>query len=432
VVSGPGEDGPGPAAPAPVEWVDLGEIGGGSSADMTEEIGDAPVGPGWESRRGPPRPAVVVVALLVALAVVAAVLRHGDDTKAAAARPGAAASGPTPGPGATSHDDLGPAAVPAEVRARPRVVRVPAHLLGVRSGWELFGLGQGVVARLEPAAGRLTLTRIPQLASDGPVSFLASGSAAIVRPLDEVSGYVVPDGESVRGLLGLLRSGGLALPGPDPQHVWLDGGDDRRTSMVLAGQDGTAGEVRLVIPATALGPVFADGEGYVLFSGIGGVYDVRPSGMERVTAGTPVAVGGGRILAVECDDQYRCSTVVLGLTDGSRRVIAVGFPPTYSLGAIAPDGSIAAVPDDRPDGGLGLQLFDLRTGHSTRVALDLGQGGLAGGAVAWSPDSRLLFALDVTGTVHVVDPHRGSVRGLGVALPPLSQLAIRAPVASTG
>lgn len=429
-MSGWGGTEPGPAAPRPVEWVDLGEIGSSSDAPRAEEIGHAPVGSGPNLRRRPPRVAVVILGALVGLAVVAAVIRQGDDAAPAAARPHPGASA-TPGIAATSQDDLGPAAVPAEVRARPRVVRVPPHLLGVRTDWELFGRGPGVVVRLEPAVGRLTVTRVPELASGGPVSFLAAGSSALVRPLDEVPGYVVPDAESVRGLLGLLRSGGAALPGPDPEHVWVDSGDERRTSVVLSGLDGTPAGVRMVIPSTALGPVFADGAGYVLFSGIGGVYDVRPSGMERVTAGTPVAVGGGRLLAVECDDQYRCSTVVLGLTDGSRRVIAAGFPPTYALGAIAPDGALAAVPDDRPNGDLGLQLFDLRTGRSTQVAVALDRA-INDSAVAWSPDSALLFALDVDGKVRVVDPRTGSVRGLGVALPPLSQLAIRAPVASSG
>lgn len=400
-----------------VEWVDLGEI---SQAEPAEVIGAEP----RATVGGLPRPpaGAVVVAVLVGLSVVAVLLRGGDKPSAASTPRPTATAGTTAPP----DERLGPASVPAEVRARPQVVQTDPNLLGVKTGWQLFGLGDGVVVRIELAAGRITTTRIPELASGGPVSFLVSGESAIVRPLDEVPGYVVPDGESVRGLLGLLRSGGIVLPGPDPAHVWVGSGDQRRTSMVLTDLNGRPTGARLVIPSTGLGPVESDGQGYVLFPGIGGVYDVRPSGTQRVTTGTTVAVGAGRLLAIECSDQYKCSTVVIDLLDGFRSVIDAGFPPTYSSGAISPDGRTAAVPEEREDGGLGVTLYDLAYGRARSVDIETNQS-FNGDGIVWSPDSAWLFAVDVHGNVDVIDPGSGRVRELGVALPPLSQLAIRPP-----
>ena len=410
----------------PVDWVDLGEIGQPAAA---EEIGTGDPTPRRQVSR--PRTGVVVVAVLVVLAFVAALLREGDGRSTADAHsvPTISATGSVASP--TSDAPVDATDRPPEVGAPPRVVQLSPHLLGVQSGWELFGRGSGVVVRVQPAAGRMTLTTVPELASSGPVAFLAGEAGAIIRPLDEVPGYLVPDGASAAPLSGLLKAGGAALPGPDLRQVWVDGGAARRTSVVLTDFDGTATGVRMVIPSTAIGPVASDGDGYVMFSGIGGVYDVRPGGVDRITAGTPVAVGAQRVLAIECSDQYSCSTVVLGLVDGSRRVIGAGFPPTYSLGVISPDGRTAAVPDQLPDGGIGLRLFDLENGRSRLVHLDLNRE-LAEGAAVWAPDSSLLFALDAEGRVAVVNAATAAVRSLGVALPPLSQLAIRPQVASSG
>lgn len=418
------EAGPHPAR-RPVEWVDLGEIGQTTSTDEIE-------GGSIDERPRRPRPrGVVVIAVLVAIAFVAALLHDDGGRSTADARPKPGATGAASA--TTSPATEEPTAQPGDVAGPPQVIHVSPRLLGVTAGWELFGRGSNVTVRVQLSAGRITLTPVPELASGGPVAFVTGEAGAIIRPLDEVPGYVVPDGESAAPLRGLLRSGGAVLPGPDLRQVWVDGGDARRTSVILSDFDGNPTGVRVVIPSTALGPVASDSDGFVLFSGIGGVYDARPSGLNRITAGTVVAVGAQRVLAIECSDQYKCSTVVLGLRDGSRRVVSAGFPPTYSVGAIAPDGSTAAVPEQRPDGGLGLSLFHLTTGRSTRVAnLELADTSGGGDALAWSPDSAFLFALDADGEVRVVDPRRGSVGTLGVTLPPLSQLAVRPQLASSG
>jgi hypothetical protein len=96
-------------------------------------------------------------------------------------------------------------------------------LLGVRAGWQLFGLARGrsypwpgEVVRIQLAAGRITETRFPALLSTGPVTLLAGRHQAIVRPLDYVPGYLVPDGARSVPLRGALQNGGIVSPGPRP------------------------------------------------------------------------------------------------------------------------------------------------------------------------------------------------------------------------
>ena len=66
------------------------------------------------------------------------------------------------------------------------------RLLGVRAGWELFGLGPSEVVRIQLARARITRTVFPGPQSSGPVTLLAGPYQAIVRPLDYVPGYLVP------------------------------------------------------------------------------------------------------------------------------------------------------------------------------------------------------------------------------------------------
>jgi hypothetical protein len=120
-------------------------------------------------------------------------------------------------------------------------------LLGVGAGWELFGRGSGVVVRIEFARGRITRTAVPALASSGPVSFVAGAQGALVRPIDFVTGYLIPDGQPARVAPGVFGTGGPAFPGPDPRHLWVASGaaGDR---MVLAGMDGRSTGVPIAVP----------------------------------------------------------------------------------------------------------------------------------------------------------------------------------------
>src|SRR6478672_1894498 len=113
---------------------------------------------------------------------------------------------PTPSSATTSRvvvPDLGPA------------------ILGVTDRWELFALGDTSVTQIQLAAGRITTTYFAPLQSTGPVFLVVGPDRAIVKPLDRVPGYVVPDTGPVRGLTGLLDRGATALPASDPNQVWV-------------------------------------------------------------------------------------------------------------------------------------------------------------------------------------------------------------------
>src|SRR3984893_19362614 len=94
-----------------------------------------------------------------------------------------------------------------------------------------------------------------------------------------------------------------AGPGPAPRHLWVASGaaGDR---MVLVGMDGRSTGVPIAVPAgSSQLSAIPDQTGYLLFPGIGGVYDVRPGRTSRVTTGTVLAVGPPRWLTGERDDQ---------------------------------------------------------------------------------------------------------------------------------
>ena len=52
--------------------------------------------------------------------------------------------------------------------------------------------------------------------------------------------------------------------------------------------------------------------------GIGGMYDIGPDGVHRITTGTLLGIGRTRWLTAECDEQYNCATIVIDRSSGSR------------------------------------------------------------------------------------------------------------------
>ncbi|HEU5265324.1 MAG TPA: hypothetical protein VFU35_01445, partial [Jatrophihabitans sp.] len=305
-------------------------------------------------------------------------------------------------------------------------------LLGITADWQLLGLGPGTMLRIDFAHGQISRTMLPTLQSNGPVFFLAAPHAAIIRPLDFVPGYLVPDGQPPRMLTGALGSGGVTLPGPRPGQYWKSepGGQD---AMQLVGPDGapveSAHSPTITLPPNMNPFPVPDGAGYVLVAGVGGTYDATPDGLHRITTGTVLAVGRTRWLADECDQHAHCSMVVIDRATGTHRVLrAFGADPTDISGAISPDLRTAALllPRDRVGGSPTLHLMNLATGADRRLPIGFKFGvSFNDSAVAWSPDSRWLFAAGTKGELRAVEARTGQVHGLGVDIPPINQLAIR-------
>jgi hypothetical protein len=394
--------------------------------DFIEAGPERGVGATFRLRR---RPMLLLVAAAVALAAIA-VARSGGRPAGSPATP-APAAGPrsfAPGPSWTA----GPAGVPAPAVS----VTILGHpLLGVHASWELFGRGPGVVIRIQFADGRITRTAHPALASGGPVMFVTDAEGALVRPIDFVPGYLIPDGEPAREAPGPLGAGGPVFPGPDARHLWVSSSSGDR--MVLVGMDGRRTGPSITAPpqGSPVNPslvAIPDQAGYLLFPGTGGVYDARPGGTSRITTGTVLAVGSTRWLTADCNGHARCRLIAIDRSTGARHPLSTPINGTAqsTVGVISPDGSAAAVLVGSSQARI--EIIDLATGaaHALPLRIDLSEVdmGWAWESMAWSPDSRWLFAA-AGGDLYAVSRHTGQVDNLshtlGPALPQLSQLSMR-------
>ena len=280
-----------------------------------------------------------------------------------------------------------------------------------------------MLIRIQWAAARVTRTTIPALQSTGPVFFVVGPHQAILRPLDFVPGYLVPDDQPARVLPAALGTAGQAFPGPRPGQMWVQSGSGAGTVMSLVTTSGARTGPPIRLPAAA-GYAVPDGRGYLAVERNGAAYDVRSGGLRRVAAGTLTATGPSAWLVVQCPSARHCAGVVVNPATGTRRILPgeaarAGWPP----GITSPDGNYAAVPGYGPDQAAILHLINLSTGSDRRVAIALAPQGSPG--LAWSPDSRWLFAATQDGALRSIDPRTGQVHGLGVPLPPVTCLAVR-------
>ncbi|MEP6851322.1 MAG: hypothetical protein ABJA87_01440 [bacterium] len=367
----------------------------------------------------PPRrpvPRAWWVALAAAGAVLVAVLAYQSRTRDAATTPApsrsSAAVADSPRAGSTPTLAIPRGAVTVTQLGRPVVPAVP--------GTDLFARGPSALVRVELATGRITRTPLPSLSSDGPVSLLVGPDRAIIRPLDFVPGYVVPDGRAPRTLDVVALSSGQVFAGPDARHMWVPTLDGAR--MRLVDLDGRASGPVLQAPVFGSRP---DGDGYLAYADTSGVYDARPEGSRRITTGELQAVGPTGWLVAECDVRHRCGSVLIDRVTGHRRALGPRRGASDPTGVLSADASTAALIEVNRGPTPRLILIDLRSGHARSVGMTLAQNSLARDLV-WSPDGRFLFTVDGGGRIVVVD-RTGHVGRLPVTLPPVTQLALRAP-----
>jgi hypothetical protein len=323
---------------------------------------------------------------------------------------------------------------------RPQLITVTEAgrpILGIRSGYELFGLdGSGVVA-VQFARGQIIRTPLPPLQGDGIVSLVAARGEVLVRPLDRVPGYAVPDGKPARPLTGALAHGGILLPGPTSTQQWLNG-----DYLALVGRSGKAEPAHLgpAVPTAPAQNVIADGRGdLVLTTTSGAVYDAGP-GEARPLSALLLAVGMRDWLGVTCSEAT-CRYAVISAATGASRVlpgttVPTAWAPLQTLpggpwpwravpGLTAPDGSAAAlIVPGQPSGEPSLMLISLSSGAAVRVPIWVGPRS-SSQTLAWSPDSRWLFVLTASGQLTAVDPRTGRVQDLRLGLSGLSQIVIR-------
>jgi DNA-binding beta-propeller fold protein YncE len=320
------------------------------------------------------------------------------------------------------------ASPPRPAKPAAAVTSLHRHLLGVTAGWELLGWGPRGVVRIQLARGRITVIPVPPLSSTGGVSFVVTPRLAIIRPIDFVPGYEVPDAGPARQLPGLLDQGGPAVPGPDPAQLWVVTEGIHQAYLTLVGLDGKAVGAVIQLPEAGPPAVTAapDGRGSVLLSGSRGVYDAGPSGLRRV-ARSIAAVGLTRWLAVTCRHRTHCRDEVIDTADGSSERLPGPAPQVqvWPPGVISPDGSQAAVLAAGGGEDTQLSVINLGTGITRNVSVTLDQRSLGGQMLAWSPDGKWLFVVAAHGKLQAIRVATGQVTGLGAALPPLQQIAVR-------
>lgn len=355
------------------------------------------------TRRPGSRPVWFVVSIALLVGIVALVV-FGRHDKPEADKPPPRPSNPTPSINITD--------------GRP--------LLGESGDWVLYARAADRLVRIQPGTGRVTTTPVPVLQSTGAITFLLGVDRAIIRPLDYVAGYSVADGDQPTLLKGALGVGGLVLPGPDASHFWVQDASNRR--MTLVDSNGRPSGPSIPVRLDGAWPYpSTDGAGYVLVNDHG-TYDVTPHSRHKIGSGWPVAVGAHRWLVTDCPTKSSCRNVVVNSATGSRRVLpGEAADNVFIPGTISPDGSAAAVV--RMTGNrLTLHSIDLTTGVDRTLDIPLANTSY-NGAIAWSPDSRWLFAAADNGWLAVVDPRTGNTRSLGIDLPPVIQLAVRSSTA---
>ena len=362
--------------------------------------------------------------LLAAVLAAGLIVQANRDTSSPAAAPSPRSpASPAASPRITQVSQL-PSMAPVTV------TRLGGTLLGETGGWTLFGRGEGTVVRIELARGEITRTAVPLLQSSGPVSFVPAAGEVIIRPLDFVPGYAVPDGQPAQRLSSAFGPGGPAFPGPDPGHVWAVTGEEPSPTVGLTSLDGhPTGTVIRLPPGSSSLEAVGDGAGYLLVMTPDGLYRAQPGRVQRISSGSLLAVGPTGWLVAECDRLRRCQRILIDRATNRRHTLG---PETANggsrapWGAISPDGRTAAVFDVGSDGFNTLQLLDLHTGALHASGIDLAEP-VNDGTIRWSPDSRWLFAVKPLGGLAVLEPATGRVDSTLVSqLPPLTQLAVRA------
>lgn len=375
-----------------------------SGVDEVEWLDEEPP-PNQSPRRPPPR-SWYFLAGAAAIAVVLVLTLTRFQTKRVAA--------PTPTP------------TPSPSASTPPVslIELGRSPLNVPPTWVLVARGFDAVYEIQLATGRTTRTSA-WVGSSEAVWLIVGQQEVIVRPQACVDGYLIRDGQPARDLPGMLANCGQALPGPRPGTVWVQNDDQQHPRMVLVGLDGRPTGVFVPSPAY---PVLADGAGQVLVVSVGGTYDAGPSGLHRVTTGTVLAAGPSGWLAEECDHSHNCTLDVIDRRSGAHRPIGASRDDQYTGGVISPDGTLAALTTqtDQQNQGAVLHLIDLRSGvdRTTRITVSGDQDPRDGGAMAWSPDSRWLFAVNAAGSIIAVN-RAGHPRTLDTGLPAIGQLAMR-------
>lgn len=402
------------------EILDLGVVDA-DGPEGTEQQGSRSAG---LSRRG-----VLTVAGVAAVGAVGYLASRRSGTPSASSTPRPSASGasvPGASPSATGASPSGTTgSTPSPSQAGPVVTSRHPALPGAASDWEVLAVGSDQLVKVHPASGRVTTTNIGSITNDSTVSLVPLPGHTLVYQPGASVGTLVPDDAPPMDLSQDLMGPGQILPGPDPEHVWVQGMTGGRISLTLHEWRGGAAGRRILF--SRYGYPYPDGAGQILFVGVGGTYRAGPGPARRLTTGYLVAVGATACLTVDCDDQAACRLALYG-RDGVRHDVPGDqfVQPGPGPGAVSPDGRTAAVFDfdETQSNGPRLKLLDLGTGRGRAVDRPMG-GSAAYDSLAWSPDSRWLLLIDSSSHLAAYDTQRGTIVNLAAPLPTVDHIAVR-------
>jgi hypothetical protein len=244
--------------------------------------------------------------------------------------------------------------------------RLRQPVQNVSSGWQLFGVGNDVILRVDVGSSSVTTTRIPPL-GDSQVFVVPGRRQLVVHPVAGDAGWLVADDAAPTRLPPRLAGVGAVLPGPDLDHVWTQVGRGSTTSMALVyAEDGWPPVVVPVPEFATTGPV-SDGVGGLIFQGMGELYRISPTGEQTVRNAMVLAVGHGNLLTLGPGVRGRWRST-LQLRNGRMQDLPVAIGPQFPHGVLAPDASrvVLYAVDERRH--MSLALVDLPAGRQRLVA----------------------------------------------------------------
>lgn len=294
--------------------------------------------------RPPPRRVLVIAALALAVVVLAFWALDSRRLERSAPPPTPSPSAPTPAQTPTPTSARSPSPpdpVTATRGAGPLAPQIPAGTLYSRSA--------GSVYAIDARTGTVTRTGRTYLpAETDRVSMVPTRGGIILRPDQDGPGLLVEDGRRPVELTDSLRDARQALPGP-PGQLWavtIDAQDFQVSTAALVD-----GRGRRVGPSVTMTGSFAsDGNGGLLLSDIGGVWQVYPGPVHRITTGLVSSVGSQSYRLLECDDQHHCTETLLDRSSGHRTPLQPAVRSGLSAGLISPNSEFEVRLSGGPDG----------------------------------------------------------------------------------
>lgn len=348
------------------------------------------------------------------------------DAPAPALPPPPLATPPTATPSAPARSSTNP--------TDPQVVRPAGRLLLPGAGPdEVFVQSATAVYRIELATGQIIRTPTPLLEQHS--SFVAGPGWVVFKTIDNDPGVVVKNGRRAAPLPPGLQPNGRLYPAPDGD-LWLVPENPTRGARVVTRVDidGRRVKGQTFRVSDEIGLPTADAARSLFTTNSGGMYQLTPSGVRKLTTGDLLALGRHHVLVWDCDGKARCQPYSLDRTHNRRTVIPSAHKTILELyqdlpdraqdfggGDLSPDGTHAALryPGTQLDS-WPLAVVDLSTGQSHTLPGNVTETN-PNTQFTWTANSRYFLAL-TDHQMRAYDTTTGTIRTIAVTTDPLLHL----------